>query len=256
MNDSINWRNVWEDDSKAGIPDFKLDHAMDRRSAELESLSEQEHMDFIDPREFEVVLDAGCGTGENIVRLHSRVRKIIGIDYASGSIERCRKNLSEKRITNAELLTASLTDIPLPDWSVDRIICFSVLQYLNHEEVRRTLREFVRILNPGGTVILHVKNSSSLYWSALRAAKKLKTLLGGTSRTYNLRPYKWYMRELAALNFHILDYRGFNVFTLDGMPAVMTELLQKYEFRNYKHSFWRLPFVRCHGADLKIKAIL
>ncbi len=194
MNSSTKWRMAWEQDSRKDVPDFVLDRGISPRDQEIEILSEQEHVNFIEPRDCDVLLDAGCGTGVNILRLHSRVRKIMGIDFSSGSLERCQRKLQEERVNNAHVSVASIAAIPLSDKSVDKILCLSVLQYLDDEEVRRALREFTRVSKSGGVLILHVKNSHSLYWSTLRFAKKLKTLLGWTTDTYYLRPFRWYIR--------------------------------------------------------------
>jgi ubiquinone/menaquinone biosynthesis C-methylase UbiE len=254
MSNSFKWRQVWEDNSKANVPDFELDRGISPRDREIETLSEQEHINFIEPGEFDAVLDAGCGTGVNILRLHSRVRSIMGIDYASGSLERCRKRIQAHKIQNAQVCLASLTAIPLPDHSVNKILCLSVLQYLDDEEVRHALREFVRVLVPEGIIILHVKNSSSLYWSTLQVAKKIKALLGGAKRAYYVRSFGWYVNELGSLNCRILDYKSFNLLTLDVMPRRLVCFLQGFELRYQTGFLSRLPFVRRHGADLKIKA--
>lgn len=242
--------------SREQVPDFELDRGISPRDQELESLSEGELVSFIDPGEFEAVLDAGCGTGVNILRLHSRAKTIIGVDYTLGSLQRCQRKLQENRVQNATVCLASVTAIPLPDRSINKILCMSVLQYLDDQEFRQVLREFVRILSPGGTIILHVKNSSSLYWLTLRIAKKLKALLGSSRQTYYVRPFRWYVNELAALNCRILDYKSFNLLTVECMPKWLTYFLQRSELRHHSSSFLRNPFVRRHGGDLKIKAIV
>jgi len=228
---------------------------MSPRDEETEALAEEEEISFIDPHVHEKVLDAGCGTGVNILRVHSRVKSIVGFDYALASLTRCQNRLQHRGVGNAHLYLASITAIPLPNRSVNRVLCLSVLQYLDDEEVRRALRECLRVLVPGGSIILHVKNSSSLYWSTLGIAKNVKRLLGGSTQLYNLRSFGWYEKELSTLGFRIIDYRSFNILTLHGTPTSVTRLLQKAELK-YRD---RLPLrawpVRRHGADLKIKAI-
>ncbi|SRR6266576_269795 len=254
MRKSIRWRRVWEEMSSENVSDFELDRGISPRDRETENLSEQELVNFIEPRESEVLLDIGCGTGVNILRLHSRVRSIIGIDFAWGSLERCQKRIQAYKIKNAYLCHASATAIPLPDCSVDRILCLSVLQYVNDEEFRQTLREFLRVLTPGGVIILHVKNLSSLYWSTLWVAKKLKSLLGMTTRSEYFRSFQWYVNELVSINCHILDYNSFNILYLDRMPKWLHSFLQRYELRHHREPLFRVPFIRRHGAELKIKA--
>jgi ubiquinone/menaquinone biosynthesis C-methylase UbiE len=251
---SFSWRRVWEDKSAEGVSDFELDRGISPRHQEIENLAEQELVNFIGSSDSEVILDTGCGTGVNILRLHSKVGTIIGIDYAWGLLERCQKRVQAHKIKNAFLVHASATAIPLPDHSVDRVLCLSVFQYLNDEEVRQALREFARVLTPGGVIVLHVKNLSSLYWSTLWLAKKLKAFLGNNTRIEYFRSFRWYINELASLNWLILDYNSFNLLTLDRMPKRMLSFIQGLELRHYADPFFRFPFVRRHGAELKIKA--
>ena len=48
---------------------------------------------------------------------------------------------------------------------MDRVLCTSVLQYLDDAQLRAAFREFARILKKDGTLVLHVKNLASLYLS-------------------------------------------------------------------------------------------
>lgn len=253
---SPDWRTVWEDNSRQNdLTDFQLDRGVSPRDEETEALAEREEISFIEPHADEKVLDAGCGTGVNILRLYSRVKSIVGFDYALASLTRCHNRIQDRGVRNAHVHLASITAIPLPDRSVNRVLCLSVLQYLDDDEVRRALRECLRVLVPSGTIVLHVKNSSSLYWSTLGIAKKLKRLLGRSTQLYNLRSFAWYEKELRVLGFRIVDYRSFNILMLHGIPMSVTRGLQKIELKFRDRLPFRLSPVRRHGADLKIKAI-
>lgn len=255
MNNCKSWRNVWERDAKDSVSDFVLDRGVSPRSSKIEAFSDLEHIAFVKPERSEVLLDAGCGTGVNILRFYPLVQRVIGMDFAAGSVERCLSRIAGGGILNSQVCVASVTDIPLPDRSVDRILCLSVLQYLNDDEVRRALREFARVIAPKGTIILHVKNSMSLYWSTLRVAKKIKVLLNRPSTMYHIRPFTWYVSELSNANFRLVEYTSFNLFTLDRMPRSLVSWLQEYELRNQDHWFYRSPVVKRYGADLKIRAV-
>lgn len=253
---SPDWRSVWEESSrKNDLTDFQLDRGMSPRDEETEVLAEEEEVSFIEPHADEKVLDAGCGTGVNILRVHSRVKSIVGFDYALASLSRCQKRIQQRGVGNAHVHLASITAIPLPDRSVHRVLCLSVLQYLDDNEVQRALRECLRVLVPGGTIVLHVKNSSSLYWFTLGIAKKLKGLLGRSTQLYNVRPFGWYEKKLRTMGFRIVDYRSFNLLMLHGAPMSLTRALQKIELRYRDCLLFRLWPVRRHGADLKIRAV-
>ena len=255
MNNSAQWNQTWERKSRGNFSDFELDHGASPRDQETESLSWQEHLRFVNPQPHEVLLDAGCGTGVDIIRIHSLVKKIIGLDFSSGSLERCKKNLAAHEVRNADVYLASIMNIPLPDHSVDKAVCLSVLQYLDDEEVRLGLRELARVVKPGGTLILHVKNSASLYWSTLRIAKEFKRFLGRATELYNLRSFKWYVAELMAVNCRVVAYESMNVLSLDPMPIWAMHALQKVELKYHYGRIFTSSLVRRSGADLKLRAV-
>lgn len=249
-----NWRQVWEDKSGESVSDFEVDRLRPVLDQEVEDLSERELINFIEPKDFEAVLDAGCGTGVNILRLHSRIRNIVGVDYASGSLKRCQLRIQSQNIKNARVCMASIVAIPVPDRSVDKVLCMSVFQYMNDDEVRHALKEFVRVLTPGGTIILHVKNFWSLYWLTLLTMKKLKALLGRNPRVEYLRSFNWYINELKHLGCTLQDYDSFDLFMLDVIPPRFVPLVRRFELRNHRGRFFRNAFVRRHGAELMLKA--
>jgi ubiquinone/menaquinone biosynthesis C-methylase UbiE len=216
-------------------------------------MSSKELIDFIDPKPSEVIFDAGCGTGANIVLLHAKVRHIIGMDVTEAAISRCRQKILTNKIYNAFLLQGDVTQLPLPSASVDKILCLSVFQYLTDFELRETLREYQRILRDNGAVILHVKNLSSLNLSTLWLAKRLKSLLRRTKQEH-LRSYRWYMQELQSLGFEIEAYNSFNFFLIESMPRSVIHFLQKLELTNRDRLPFRAGFMRRHGSELKIKA--
>ena len=250
------WQRFWEEKADESVSDFEYDRGRSPRAEELENLSNKELLSFIDPRPGDVVFDAGCGTGVNILLLHSKVARIVGMDYNTGAVERTRRRVASAQIANVEVLHGSITTTPLPDGAVDKVLCMSVLQYLDDEGVRAAFREFHRILKPGGAVILHVKNIASLYLSTLWLMKKGKALLGRPARLEYYRTYRWYMNELQALGLTVTNFNSFNLLVIDRMPVGLLQRVQKFELSNYKGWLLSRAFVRRHGADLKVRAEL
>lgn len=254
MTKSSQWKQVWEAKAAKELPDFELDRGRSVRDRDIECLSEEELIAFAEPAPNETVLDAGCGTGVNVLRLQSRVKRMIAFDYAWGSVTRCERKIRSDRIDNVSLCVASVCAIPLPANSVDRVLCLSVLQYLDDNEVRAVLREFLRVLNPNGVIVLHVKNASSLYWRTLRLVKYIKALFGYAKSREYVRPFHWYVQTLGALNCRLLDYNSFNVLMIEGMPRCVRSFLQRLEFKHRCGYLMRSSLIRKHGAELKLKA--
>jgi ubiquinone/menaquinone biosynthesis C-methylase UbiE len=247
------WKNFWEELSKQNVSDFELDRGT-CLGKEIENLPNQELLDFVEPKPDDVIFDAGCGTGVNILLLHSKVKQIIGMDYSKGTLARCKRRIVSNQIDNVELLHGDITRIPATESSVDKVLCLSVLQYLKDDEVRGSFKEFVRILKDQGVLILHVKNFCSLYLATLWAAKRIKMFLGMKTKLEHFRSYRWYVGELQASGFEVLAYNSLNLFMIQSMPRRLVLFFQKLELK-YRNKFpFRLGFMRRRGSELKIKA--
>lgn len=101
----------------------------------------------------EVVLDAGCGQGRALPPLHERFkpRRLIGTDVDTHGLALAQAE-AEKAGIKAELMEADCAAIPLPDASVDLIFCHQTLHHLVRQE--ETLKEFRRLLKPGGLLLI------------------------------------------------------------------------------------------------------
>lgn len=248
------WEKFWQQKAREEISDHEYDRGSGPRGDDIENLSTEEMLEFVAPDANEVIFDAGCGSGINLLRFHSKVSRLIGMDYIDGAIKRCEERIASRKIRNVELIQGSITEVPLPDHSVDKVLCMSVLQYLDDEKVRTAFREFTRVMKGKGILILHVKNLSSIYISSLRVAKRIKLLFRRQANLEYVRPFKWYMNELTDAGYEILDYNSFNIFMVDALPRRLVVALQGIELRNRNKPFFRAGFIRRHGSDLKIKA--
>ena len=97
-----------------------------------------------------VILDAGCGTGLVGRALHEAgFEAINGIDVSS-------RSLQTAEVTGAyrELQQIDMQKLPLPisDDMYDGLACVGVLTYLT--DSIGTVREFSRVVKPGGVVVL------------------------------------------------------------------------------------------------------
>jgi ubiquinone/menaquinone biosynthesis C-methylase UbiE len=255
MSHSDYWRKFWDARGEKAISDYEVDHGHGPGD-EIQALSEQELLRFIDPQPDETIFDAGCGTGGNIVLLSPRVKEIIGMDYSRGATERCQRRIDSSQLGNAKVVQGNVTKVPLPDGSVDKVLCVSLLQYMDDSEVACALSELKRILHHEGVIILHVKNLSSLYLASLWAVKRVKMLLKKQTKLEFYRSFSWYVKTLRACGFEIVDYNSFSLLMFDGMPNRLLLLLQRLELQNCNNPFFRLGFLRRHGSELKIKARL
>jgi SAM-dependent methyltransferase len=99
-----------------------------------------------------IVLDAGCGTGFNLEWLKQNYNaRVTGFDYSQLGLEFCRRR-GEQFLCRAD---AAL--VPFADGIFDLVVSFDVLTQLKDDSARNAaLREFQRVLKPGGRLLLRV----------------------------------------------------------------------------------------------------
>lgn len=99
-----------------------------------------------------VVLDAGCGTGGLIRRLSGLhpAWRWTGVDLSPAACRFARERVGP----TTEIKEASVTELPFPDASFDAVVSADVLYHVADDAA--ALREFARVLRPGGVVIINV----------------------------------------------------------------------------------------------------
>ncbi|HEY1772556.1 MAG TPA: methyltransferase domain-containing protein [Gammaproteobacteria bacterium] len=121
-----------------------------------------------DPEQrFATVLDAGCGQGRafHILKRRLKPKRLIGVDADSYGIAAARAEAARRHL-HVELLEADCACIPLPDASVDLVFCHQTLHHLVRQE--ETLREFRRVLKPGGVLMLAESTLAYIYSWVIR----------------------------------------------------------------------------------------
>lgn len=97
------------------------------------------------------ILDAGCGTGGLIRRLAKThpAWRWTGVD-----VERQACELARTRVGSAEICEASVTALPWTAETFNAVVSADVLYHVDDDEA--ALREFFRVLKPGGIAVINV----------------------------------------------------------------------------------------------------
>jgi len=100
------------------------------------------------------VLDAGCGTGINlleIARIIPSCRKLVGVDLSPGMLSVARRKAAMYNVP-AEFTVGDIQHLEQPDDEFDLVICNGVLHWI--EDRQKVVSDFARVLKPGGQLVL------------------------------------------------------------------------------------------------------
>ncbi|MGE0545054.1 MAG: class I SAM-dependent methyltransferase [Dehalococcoidia bacterium] len=95
------------------------------------------------------ILDAGCGTGGNSAHLRA-YGSVTGIDYSAEALAFARER------PGLRLARASVESLPFADDAFDLVLSNDVLCHLGVANDRVAMREFTRVLRPGGVLFLQL----------------------------------------------------------------------------------------------------
>jgi SAM-dependent methyltransferase len=126
------------------------------------------------------ILELGCGRGLLAINLALALRpqRVVGVDIAPKSIEGAGELARQCGVDGVcEFHAASAYALPLPDDSVDVVVGVAILHHLEKEAAAR---ELVRVLRPGGEVLLAENNGDNPLLLAARAV---------------LNRFPWFQRE-------------------------------------------------------------
>ena len=99
------------------------------------------------------VLEVGPGNGRYTIETAWRVGmagKVITVDIEPKMIERVRQRAEAEGVTNLEARVANVYELPFEDGAFDAIYMITVIGEIPEPE--RAMREFYRVLAPGGTL--------------------------------------------------------------------------------------------------------
>lgn len=158
------------------------------------------------------VLDAGSGTGNLSIALKQVGTDVVSCDFSSSAIA-----IHRKKDPHAVTHELSLEDpLPFENGSFDRVCCASVLFALSRAGCANALREFQRVLRPGGRLVVtvpsrvaSVRHLLSLY---LRSCVQRYGMLRGVGHGLCCVPALWKIADCNARLMRMPDWNGVHFF--------------------------------------------
>jgi ubiquinone/menaquinone biosynthesis C-methylase UbiE len=116
------------------------------------------------------VLDVGCGPGfyvADILDVVGANGSVTGVDASAAMLAIAARKVGDR--PNVRLLEGEATKLPVADASVDRAISVQVFEYLS--DVDAALAELMRVVRPGGRVVIWDIDWSTLAWHSSDAGR-------------------------------------------------------------------------------------
>jgi len=101
------------------------------------------------------LLDVGCGPGTEVMQLAGEVPEgeVIGVDLSTEMIKKASRNCHQARLSNTAFFQCDTHNLPNEwDESFDAALC--MLSFHFFQDAETVLKEFLRILSPGGMALI------------------------------------------------------------------------------------------------------
>ena len=113
---------------------------------------------YIDLKPGEILLDAGCGVGHQMAFFLGGSDAFgIGVDISSSAV-----SLAASRFPECKFSRQNLCRLAIKDNIIDKVVCFNVIEHISEQDA--VMQEFLRILRPGGRLIIGTNIRNSLAW--------------------------------------------------------------------------------------------
>lgn len=107
-----------------------------------------------------VILDVGCGTGQQSIRLAKRGFKCFAVDFSKAALNMARVNVKNRGLNERITIQCEdITSLSFKDETFSYILCWGVLMHV--PDLEKAISELSRILKPNGKLVISENNSFS-----------------------------------------------------------------------------------------------
>jgi len=132
-----------------------------------------------------LVLEVGAGTGRDSFPMIQYGASVVQLDYAENSL-RILKKLAEERRLPATIVAGDTFQLPFSDGTFDVVFHQGLLEHFHQAQADALLRENIRVLKPGGLLLVDVPQRYHPYTLAKHVLMALNKWFGGWERSFSV----------------------------------------------------------------------
>lgn len=118
------------------------------------------------------LFDAGTGIGFFLPTLSQLSKKIIALDYAQHTLRYAKAMCKKRKIVNINFVQGNLLNLKLGKQKFEVITALSVLEHIPPQKLNILMKNFKKILKPGGYLIAGWPNEGSLLFKLAQQLEK------------------------------------------------------------------------------------
>ncbi len=108
------------------------------------------------------ILEVGSGTGRDSFPLVEYGGEVYQVDYSEHSLQ-IIKRLAQEQHLSVRLISSDAFALPFPDRTFDIVFHQGLLEHFRDQEAEQLLKENIRVLKPGGLLLIDVPQRYHIY---------------------------------------------------------------------------------------------
>ncbi|MEX1139639.1 MAG: class I SAM-dependent methyltransferase [Bacteroidota bacterium] len=141
------------------------------------------------------ILEIGAGTGRDSFPLAEAGADVIQLDYAENSLL-ILKNLARQRGLQTSIVAGDTFQLPFRDNTFDVVFHQGLLEHFRKPQAEKLLRENIRVLKPGGHLLVDVPQRYHVYTLAKHMLMAMNQWFAGWERSFSIRELAGELRGL------------------------------------------------------------
>ncbi len=211
------------------------------------------------------ILEIGAGTGRDSFPLAARGAKVVQLDYSENSL-RILNNLAQEQHLSVGIVGGDAFHLPFRDNTFDVVFHQGLLEHFRKREAEALLKENIRVIKPGGFILVDVPQRYHIYTLAKHLLISLNLWFAGWERSFSVVELRALLQRLGVDPFYSYGewmYPSFfyrvtrEMFKKVGvqLPLAPKPLKSLSQFRaNIRHSLLRTSLPLYTGISIGVVA--